>query len=441
MEEIYEELRNKMNLKHNDTVIIAVSGGPDSMCLLNLLTILREEININIVCAHVNHNVRKESKHEKTFVEEYCNSHSITFEYMKIKEYGDDNFHNEARNKRYEYFNNMILKYGAKYLFTAHHADDLIETILMRIVRGSTLRGYSGFSKKVKMDNYILCRPLIGIAKTEILKYCKFNGLKYVNDKSNQKDVYTRNRFRKYIVPLFKKEDTKVEKKFIQFSNTLLEYDEYINKDVDKVIKDIYNDSRIDLKKFNGLEKLIQTKVLNNILETLYLDDLMLISNSHVDLIKTLIKSKKPNVFVFLPNNIKVVKAYDELRFEKEIVEFDSYEIEMINYVNLPNGKNLEKVAASDLSNNNICRLNSKDLALPLIVRNRRQGDKINVKGMLGSKKIKDVFIDEKISSDKRDVWPIVTDSENNIVWIPGLKKTKYDIDKDMNYDIIIKYY
>lgn len=441
MERVYEYLRGSIGLKVNDTVVVAVSGGPDSMCLLNLLTTLKNELSINIVCAHVNHNVRKESAYEKSFVEDYCTSHGIVFEYMKIKEYGEDNFHNEARSKRYAYFNTMMMKYGAKILFTAHHADDLIETILMRIVRGSTLRGYSGFAKVVQMDNYVLIRPLIGTSKDDVFKYCKKNSLKFMQDKSNSKDIYTRNRFRKYIVPLFKKEDKFVEKKFIQFSNTLLEYDDYINKDVINIMNDAYVNEVLNLEVFKQQHNVIQTKILNNILQTIYADDLMLITNAHVDLIKNLINSSKPNIYVFLPNNIKVIKSYESLKFEHEVVEIDSYEVEMINYVNLPNGKNLEVVNSSESTSNNTCRLNSKQFTLPLIVRNRKQGDKLTVKGMLGSKKLKDIFIDEKISAEERDVWPVVVDSEDNIVWIPGLKKTKYDVDKDMKCDIIIKYY
>ena len=441
MEEVYSYLKNKLNLKVNDTVVVAVSGGPDSMCLLSLLTILKEEIDINVVCAHVNHNVREESAYEKSFVEEYCNNYGIVFEYMKIKEYGDDNFHNEARSKRYTYFNTIMEKYGAKYLMTAHHADDLIETILMRIVRGSTLRGYSGFSKVIKMEKYNIIRPLIAISKEKIFTYCKNNKIKYVQDKSNNKDVYTRNRFRKYIVPLFKKENPTVEKKFINFSNTLLEYDDYINKDVNKVMDNIYSNRILNLVEYKPLHNLIKTKIINNILETIYQDDLMLITNMHVELIKELIESKRPNVYVYLPNNIRVVKAYDKLKFELEVVDFNAYEIELSSFVNLPSGKNLELISSTDSNNNNICRLNSKSIKLPLIVRTRRPGDKITIKGMLGSKKIKDIFIDEKISGEDRDLWPVVTDSEDNIVWLPGLKKTKYDVDKDLKCDIIIKYY
>ena len=115
--------------------------------------------------------------------------------------------------------------------------------------------------------------------------------------------------------------------------------------------------------------------------------------------------------------------------------------IEIIKYVNLPNGKNIEVVDRSKLTDNNICRLDSSEVCLPLHVRNRKNGDKIYIKGMLGSKKLKDIFINEKIPQNERDLWPVVVDSKENIVWIPGLKKSKFDKKITDKCDIILKYY
>ena len=197
MDKAYDFLMNEVGIKYGDSIVVGVSGGRDSLAVLHLMSSIKKVIDIEVVCAHVNHNVRKESSSEKVFVEKFCLNHGIVFESMKIEDYGDDNFHNEARSKRYNYFGNIVKKYGAKYLLTAHHGDDLIETILMRIVRGSTLRGYSGFSKIVKFDDYTILRPLINVTKDEIFEYNKNNNIAFEQDASNQKDVYTRNRFRK----------------------------------------------------------------------------------------------------------------------------------------------------------------------------------------------------------------------------------------------------
>lgn len=441
MESAYKYILDKLDLHYGETVVVAVSGGPDSMALLHILTRIKQAIDINIVCAHVNHNVRKESDSELLFVEKFCMQHSVIFESMKIEDYGDDNFHNEARTKRYNYFQSIVEKYNARYLFTAHHGDDLIETILMRIVRGSTLKGYSGFAEYVKMPNYIVVRPLIRVTKDEIIKYDKQHKINYVLDSSNQKDVYTRNRFRKYIVPAFKKEDPNVHSKFYKFSRTLLEYNDYIDKQVSKKIKKIYIQGMLDITLFLKEDHIIQNKIIYYILEHIYQDDLILITDHHVDLIYNMITSKKANATIYLPNGVKAIKTYSSLIFAFDDLKQNDYEIEICDYVNLPNGKNIEKVAKSSITDNNVCFLSSSEIKLPLHVRNRKNGDKMHVKGMLGSKKINDIFIDSKISTKDRDLWPIVIDSNGVIVWLPGLKKSKFDKTKDEKYDIILKYY
>lgn len=440
MEEAYKYLLNNVGLSYNDTVVVGVSGGPDSMALLHLFVRVKKVLDLRVICAHVHHNVRKESDEEKIFVENYCANNNVVFEYMKIEDYGDDNFHNEARSKRYYYFGEIIKKYNSKYLFTAHHADDLMETILMRIARGSTLRGYSGFSKIVKIDNYTLIRPLINVTKDEIYAYLKANDLKYVTDKSNFKDVYTRNRFRSHVVPFFKGEDKNVHKKFYKFSTTLLEYNDYIDSEMKKVLYKVYPQNILQIEEFSKLPHLIQMKIIYYILENTYQDDLMLITDRHAELIYELATSNK-NSYIHLPNNIKAVKEYDTLKLTKIETIDNSYEIELQESVNLPNGMNIEFLDKVNSDSNYICRLDSSTIKLPLHVRTRTDGDKMSIKGMLGSKKINDIFIDDKVLNKDRDLWPIVIDSGGTIVWLPGLKKSKFDKTKNEKYDIILRYY
>lgn len=428
-------------LKYGDTVVVACSGGPDSMSLLYLLVKVKKALDINIVCAHVNHAVRKESDEEYIFVKKFCSNHGVIFEGMKIESYGDDNFHNEARTIRYEFFNKIVKKYKAKYLFTAHHGDDLMETILMRIVRGSTLKGYSGFSKEVKFNSYTLCRPLIEVTKDEIVRFLESNKIKYAIDASNSKDKYTRNRFRKYILPNLKKEDINVHEKFYKFSKTLQEYSNYIDKQVELIIDKVYPSNVLNIEEFKKCDEVIQTKILNYILEHIYGDDLMLITDHHVEILFKLINSKKANSIVYLPNNIKAIKSYNNLVLTYLEEKKNDYEIELIDYINLPNGKNIEKVKELDDESNNSCRLDSSELLMPLRVRNRMIGDKMTVKGMLGRKKIGDIFTNCKIDTINRETWPVVVDSSNQVVWIPGLKKSKFDKTKTEKYDIILKYY
>ena len=214
MEEVYEFIGKKLKLTEADTVVIGVSGGPDSMALLYIMNQFKEKIGFKIICAHVNHNKRPESEKEQKCLEKYCKENNIIFEYIKINNWGDDNFHNEARMVRYNFFDEIINIYSARYLMTAHHGDDLIETILMRIVRGSTLKGYSGFSRIVDKGDYKIIRPLITVTKDEILKFDEKNGIQYAIDESNNEDHYTRNRYRHTVLPFLKQEEPNIHKKF-----------------------------------------------------------------------------------------------------------------------------------------------------------------------------------------------------------------------------------
>ena len=141
-----------------------------------------------------------------------------------------------------------------------------------------------------------------------------------------------------------------------------------------------------------------------------------------------------------MPNDVVVRKVYDLLTFDREIDVITGYEIEFDRYALLPNQHFIEIVENEDSNSNNICRLNSSDIAFPLIIRTRKVGDKMKVKGLNGSKKIKDIFIDKKIALALRDSWPVVVDSSGKVIWIPGIKKSVFDKKKTESYDIILKY-
>ena len=167
----------------------------------------------------------------------------------------------------------------------------------------------------------------------------------------------------------------------------------------------------------------------------------MLITDQHAQIFHNLIISERANAKIHLPNNVIIIKSYNNLTVVQKELNDNGYEIEIIDYANLPNGMNIEVVLESDSTNNFVCRLDKSELNFPLHIRTRKNGDKMQVKGMLGRKKINDIFIDSKIPLQERDLWPIVVDSNGTIVWLPGLKKSKFDKTKSEKYDIILKYY
>ncbi len=433
-------IENSFSFHDGDIIVVGCSAGPDSMALVDMLLKIREKYRLSLIIAHVNHNVREESCEEAEYVKNYCEKNNIVFESMIIEEYGDDNFENEARTIRYNFFDVLVQKYNANYLMTAHHGDDLIETILMRMVRGSNLNGYAGFKKIVDMDNYLIVRPLIDYTKEELEQYNLDNGVQYYIDKSNSSDKYTRNRYRKYILPFLKDEDGNVHHKFLKFSDTLESASIFINKERDKALKRVLSNDSVLINKFKEEDEYIQREILYYLLSEFYQDDLILVSDKHIDLIMNLIYSRKANSFINLPNQVVANKSYNVLELKRDIEAITSYEIEFDGYVTLPNDHTIERVLEVEGNSNNICRLDSREVVLPLVVRTRKIGDKMIVKGLDGSKKVKDIFIDKKIKFSERDSWPIVVDSRGRIVWIPGIKKSKFDKKSVDSYDIILKY-
>lgn len=439
LEKAYQEIK-KLQIKENEYVVAAISGGPDSMALLNLLIKYKKTNNINIVVAHVDHNVRKESKDELLFVKEYSIKNNCIFESMKIEEKIEKNFESTARKIRYEFFNKLIKQYNAKYLFTAHHADDLIETILMRISRGSNIQGYIGFKKIAKYNNYYSVKPLIWVTKQEIIDYNKKNNIPWVEDKTNKEDIHTRNRYRNYILPKLKEENPKIHLKFLKFSENIIECSEYIDREIDKIINRVYIDNKINIKEFLNLDIFIQKNLLYKILKEEYQDEIHNINEKHIKSILSL-THKKGSGSINLPNQKIIIKNYNYLEFSTKKEQQEGYRYTLGKEQELPNGAIISQENKVTDNSNYTCLINSNEITLPIIIRNKQPGDKMEVKNLKGSKKISDIFISEKIDKEKRDMYPVVTDSKNNIIWLPGIKKSKYCKQKEEKYDIILRYH
>lgn len=418
----------------NNYVVIGVSAGPDSMCLLDLL----QKKTTKIVVCHINHNVRKESIEEEEYITKYCQDKNIILEKTTINNYQENNFENEARKKRYMFYEEILKKYNSKTLLLAHHGDDLIETILMKISRGSNLEGYAGIKEVSNVKNYQIIRPLLKYTKEDIINYNKSNNIKYYNDSSNQSTNYTRNRYRLNILPLLKKEDKNIHKKYLKYSKTLIEYDDYIKREVKRNINNVYKDNIINIDNLNKLDTFLIKNILYNIMNNIYKNKNNIITDRHIQNIISLLNNTKPNIKIDLPNNKEIVKEYNKLIIKDKTSDIKNYKIEFNDKIEIEN-LIIEKIESEDDDSNSVCRLNSKDITLPLYIRNREDGDYIILKGSNNRKKIKEIFIEKKLPLKKRNNYPLLVDSNNNIIWIPNIKKSKFCNKKSENYDIIIR--
>lgn len=194
-------------VKKKDKLLLGVSGGPDSLCLLHLFLKIQKEYSLKLICVHLNHCLREEANDEENFVKEVCGNQGVKFisARRQVKKlFKGDSLEQTARNLRFDFFLNSSRQTKFKTIALAHHQDDLAETVLMRLIRGSGLRGLRGFLPKSKFRNLTVIRPLIEITKSDILSWLKKNKISYCTDKSNFEDKFFRNRVRLQLIPLLK---------------------------------------------------------------------------------------------------------------------------------------------------------------------------------------------------------------------------------------------
>ena len=422
------------DINFDNYVVVGVSAGPDSMCLLNLL---EKKTNKIIVC-HINHNIREQSIIEEEYLKTYCQEHNLIFESMTIKEYKENNFENEARKIRYKYYEEILNKYNSNKLFLAHHGDDLIETILMKIERVSNIEGYAGIKRISKLKNYDIIRPLLPYTKEDIITYNKSHNITYYIDSSNTNIDYTRNWYRHKVLPILKEKDKNIHLKFLKYSETLQEYNEYIDREINKKLSTIYQNNIINIDVLNKEDYFLKKNILYYIMNDVYNNESNIITEKHIQNILTMINSNKPNLSINMPQNKILVKEYNKLYIKKNIKEEKKYKIIFEDTTKI-DSLEIKKVSEEESDGNNICRLNSKNIKLPLYIRNRKDGDYIILKNSNYRKKVKEIFIENKLPISKRNNYPLLVDSEDKILWIPNMKKSNLCYKKDENYDIIIK--
>jgi tRNA(Ile)-lysidine synthase len=258
MDEVYDFIKNGVGLESGNAIVVGVSGGPDSMALLNVLQRVKKEIDIRIICAHVNHNQRKESEEEEAYVREYCKMNDIIFECIKFENWGDDNFENEARSRRYKFFEELIDNYNAKFLMTAHHADDLIETMLMALVRGCGITGISAIPPVQPFASGRLVRPMLNISRIEVEQYCHGRHLSFVTDPTNSDTKFDRNFLRHEVVPVIKRRFPQIVTGAVRVSENLRDdlqlLDDYLAELIEKPVNHIrYAGPGLSFPKVNEL--------------------------------------------------------------------------------------------------------------------------------------------------------------------------------------------
>lgn len=416
MNNLVEKVKLNKQLNIDKPIVVAVSTGVDSMVLLDILLRLKYKC----IIAHVNHNKREQSVSEYSYISNYAKELGIPFEGHKL-ESSSSNFQHDAHIKRMQFFKAIAMKYNTDQIALAHHLDDQTETILMRIVRGSSFSGYAGIKPFYLEDELTFIRPLLEISKQEILDYSTLNKITYFNDESNKSNDYTRNRYRHEIIPLIEKENPNYKAKFKQFGEMISSADELVQFTTKQFFDQIDSKETVPLKQFNVLNQLVQIEVLKQLIGNKTDHNLEINYSQYKQMIQ-ICSTKTPNQQIQLSALFKFTKAYDTFSIE-EIVMTEDVFVEINDFGDYQINEQLQFTVSPvkiNQNNSNYFQLCYNKLVFPLYLRSRKDGDKISLN--IGTKKVKDVLIDQKIPMKERNNL-ILLSNKDSVLWIPGIKK------------------
>lgn len=449
---IFDKVLSTIN-KHNliqkgDKIVLGLSGGPDSVCLLHVLNRLKKDFNIEIYAAHLNHQIRGiEAQKDALYASKLCEDMGIIFfvKSINVPKYCENeglSLEEGARKLRYEMFYEIKDKIKANKIAIGHNLNDQAETVMMRIMRGTGLKGLKGID--YIRDNCII-RPILDVERNEIEEYCEAYNLNPRIDKTNLENIYTRNKIRLDLLPYMKDNfNSNVIESIVRMSNSLKSDNDYIEKEAEAKFREVSNIKEkgfveINLDDFVCLHDAIKVRVLRNSIKHI-LGDTNFVDQRHIEDIMSLEDNSKVNKMLTLPRNIFVYRKKDSIILTNE--EIVNEEIEF--YYNVPsNGfikiKELKQIIETQVMS--IDRYKSMKLDNSskgfdfnkvkggIVIRSRRQGDKIKL--AMGSKKVKDLFIDLKIPREERCKIPIITDSEG-IICVGDYKISEnYKIDEN----------
>ena len=394
-------------------IICAVSGGVDSVCLLHIL----HHLKYPLVLAHVNHHKREQSTMEQKAMQELAESLKIPFELLDYYDNGYDNFQSNAHDARYTFFKELAKKYQTDLIATAHHLNDQAETIIMRLLNGSNLYGYAGISITQQEKEYCLIRPLLCVSKDEIYAYAKQNNLAYFEDSSNASDDYLRNRIRHHILPLLEKENGNYLEKIQEFSIQAKESFNFIRKQSINYL-DKQNNS-IEASSFLKLDVALKKDILCLLLERYQIEKNFDIIIKCVQLIE-----QNKNCIYHLKDPYSLVIEYGKAYISQKKDSHSFYETLDLGDTKLVlNQYKFYFSKKIPQNNEKYLKLCYNDLKLPFFIRNKKEGDFINMS--YGNKKVARILIDEKIPASKRNQIPLIFDQNGNLLWIYNLAKSQ----------------
>lgn len=438
-------------IKNGDNILVGVSGGPDSMCLLHILLEISKSRNLTIFVAHINHKIRGiEGDKDEIYVENFCKERDIPFyskTFLVEKEARKRKISTETcgREIRYEYFEDLYKELSIDKVALAHNANDNGETILMRIMRGTGLDGLIGI--KPVRDN-IFIRPLIATGRKEIEEYCMLNKIEPRIDKTNNESIYRRNKIRLELIPYIEENfNSDIIKSLNKLANIVEGDYDYLNNLSEEKYKELcrFTEDKVYIDKSAFL---LHISILTRIIRKAFFQvsgKNYNMEKIHVyDIIK--LNTKKTGSRINLPEDIVVINNYKEVIFQvKEDKSTDSRIFNLNigeNYIEEIKTKiyiQLIKKGEELVENSNVKYFDYKKVSGDIVLRWRKDGDRFRPLGMKGEKKLKDFFIDNKVERDIRDKVPLICFGQD-IAFVYNYRiSDKFKISEDTKDILMIK--
>ncbi|NMB01563.1 MAG: tRNA lysidine(34) synthetase TilS [Firmicutes bacterium] len=417
-----------MSVTKQERVLVAVSGGPDSMALLHLF--LRWNTR-KIGVFHLNHGFRENAADDARFVEQYARKMNIPVE---VQEYDINRYltlsgeskQQGARKIRYQLLKNYAEAHGYHWIALGHHGDDQAETVLMRIIRGAGLHGLGG----IPLQRGMFIRPLLSIYKNEILRYCQDFGIPYVQDETNFQPIYLRNKVRKELLPHLAQEyNPEIISQLVQLAELAREDELELQTRADSICRENIQWRRGQVlfprQLFSDLTVAMQRRVLRTLLR-FYRGHLLQIGFEHIEewrlqlVENTTFKLSLPQIwvsanvdYIFVGDLVAEKWAPVELQVPGE-VSVGGFTIRAEFHARENLGPRPENCEDFDLDT----------ITLPLSIRPRQEGDRMRPFGGAGTKKVKDLLIDAHIPQEQRDLLPLICDQQG-ILWIPTVRRSE----------------
>jgi len=433
LESVRRTIKRFNMLSPCETVVVGVSGGADSIGLLYILTDI-EEYNLRLIVSHLNHGIRhEEGKRDAEFVGEIAKRLNLPFEFKEVdtpefKKGSNLSIEEAARILRYGFFKEVLHKYGAQRVATAHTLDDQAETVLMRLIRGSGALGLSGIPPV--SEGYII-RPLIETPRSEIEEYLRVKGVEWVEDSTNWAMDFLRNRIRHKLIPELQGYNPRIREALSRTANILRVEEDFIKSRAKNWFEYVFGSGGGELvgniSRYKLIPDALRPAFLRMAIEKLK-GNLRKVSFSHIDSMDGLLLSENPSGEISLPDRIVMAKGYDLFLISRrsELRREFSYTIPFPGKWSFPEFEcEIETTQVESLSSDRfIGMFDAGSVEFPITVRNFRPGDRFIPLGMKTPKRLKRFFIDEKIPRFLRNRIPIFS-TRGEIMWIGGMRIDK----------------